>query len=522
MSLDQDDVSVWNRLYMRPGISISPLGQGWQTGSFAVGPAAGYWAAYKGVNNESEPVTGTVTVSRAVLHADGSPAEFAAVLTGTRLSGTVTVPVRAIVVLGTVATGLPAYVVGDPEWISAPIPQGSDQTLPVALRNVGGTAGAVSTTQVLSTNVSPAQFPAWSTPTTCLNVQIPPGGRCTTSVRVQYETAANGIGYPLAAATWRGAGGLLTTVRLLGEWPWIVEQPTLTMTAPTLVRTAATVTLDAADPQAGEPLQTHCRLDTGAFWPCTSPWSLTALSNGKHTVTAYVTDQAGHMSTWARATITADSVGPVTTMASPTALVTLGYPLLVSWKTSDPGSGTKSVQARRRIATPTTTYGAYVVPPCCTASLSNGVSVTPAEGTEQCWSARGVDLFNQWGAWSAERCFLAPLDDRKLASRGFVRESSFTYKYWKSTARKAGATLTLLNVRARQVGLLVETCPTCGSMDVYVGATRIGRVYTHSATSRTKVVIWLPRQAVERRGTLVIRATSSSRVVVDGVLIRHR
>jgi hypothetical protein len=31
-------------------------------------------------------------------------------------------------------------------------------------------------------------------------------------------------------------------------------------------------------------------------------------------------------------------------------------------------------------------------------------------------------------AWSSERCTLAPLGDRKLASRGFVRESSYTYK----------------------------------------------------------------------------------------------
>ena len=174
------------------------------------------------------------------------------------------------------------------------------------------------------------------------------------------------------------------------------------------------------------------------------------------------------------------------------------------------------------VCTSTTTYSPYAVPSCCAASLSNGVWVTPYEGMEQCWSARGVDTFKQWGAWSSERCFLAPLDDRKLASRGFVRESSYTYKYWKSTARTTGATLSLLNVRTRQVGLLVETCPTCGSLDVYVGSSRLGRVYTHSATSRTKVVIWLPRQAAERRGTLVIRSTSSKRVVVDGVLIRHR
>lgn len=77
-------------------------------------------------------------------------------------------------------------------------------------------------------------------------------------------------------------------------------------------------------------------------------------------------------------------------------------------------------------------------------------------------------------------------------------------------------------MRARQLGLLVETCPTCGPLDVYVGGVRLGRVYTRSATTRTKVVLWMPRQRLERRGTLVLRSTSSSKVVVDGVLVRHR
>ena len=521
VNADRDEVSVAPGLYFQAGIRIFAPVEGWRPGSFVVNPSAAVRALWIAPDDPSVWVTGTLTVSRAVLRADGGPAEFAAVLTGTRLSGTVTVPVRAIVVLGSTPTSLPAYVVAEPGWISAPIPLGSDQTRAVALRNVGGAAGAVTQTQVVSTFSSPAQFPAWSTPTTCLNVQIPPAGRCTTTVRVRYETAGK-VGYPLAAATWRGAGGLLTSVQLSGEWPNSAEQPTLSMTAPTLVRTAASLTLKASDPQAGEALQTHCRLDLGAFVACVSPWSLTGLSNGQHTVTAYVTDQAGHMSAWQQATIIADSVGPVTSMASPTALVAVDYPVFVSWNTTDPGVGTKSVQARVRTASPATTYGRYVVPSCCTASISNAVFVNPTEGKEQCWSARAVDQFNQWGAWSSERCFLAPLDDRRLTSRGFFRESSYTYKSWKSTARKTGATLKLANVRARQVGLLVQKCSTCGSLDVYVGSTRLGRVNTSAATSRTKVVVWLPRQKVERRGTLVIRSTSSKRVVVDGVLVRHR
>ncbi len=522
MYFGRDEAAVWRQLYTRPGVSIHHDGQGWRTGSFAVGPSAAVWAGWTGTDGGSTAVTGTLTVTRAVLRADGAPAEFAAVLAGTRLEGSRTVPVRAIVVLSTLATGLPAYVVADPSSIKMPVPVGSDQTVRVALRNVGGTPGAVSTASVASAYVSPPAFPAWSTSAICLNVQVPPTGQCSTTLRVQYETAANGVGFPNATATWSGAGGLLTTVKLTGQWPSSYDQPTLSMTAPSLVRNAATVTLDASDPQAGEPLELHCRLDTGAFWPCTSTWTLAALSNGRHTLTAYVTDQAGHMSTWHKAVITADSIGPVTSMASPTALVSLGTPLLVSWRSTDAGSGVKAVQARRRTATPTTTYSAYAVPGCCTASLSNGVSITPAEGLEQCWSARGVDVFNQWGTWSAERCFLTPLDDRRLASRGFVRESSFTYKDWKSTARTAGATLTLASVRTRQVGLLVETCRTCGSLDVYVGSTRLGRAYTHSSIARTQVVVWLPHQSVERRGTLTLRSASSQRVVVDGVLVRHR
>lgn len=528
ITFTQDTISVGQGLSAPQGMSIITDEQGWRTGTFAVSTSGSVRAGWTGMGGEWARVTGTLTVTRAVLRADGTPAEFAAVLTGTTIagsgnvSGSVALPVRAIVVKGTVATGLPAYIVGDPATISAPIPQGSDQTMPVALRNVGGSAGTVTTVQVVSTYVSPPQFPAWSAPATCLNVSVPPGGRCTTSLRVQYETAGKGNGYPNAAATWRGASGLVTKVELRGEWQSAYDQPTLSMSAPVLVRNAATVTLRATDPQAGEALQLHCRLDKAAFTVCTSAWPLTGLTNGKHTVTAYATDQAGHMSSWQQATITADSVGPVVAMASPTALVTLGNPLLVSWTAFDPGAGTKAVQARRRTATPTTTYSPYVVPSCCTASLSNGVFVTPTEGMEQCWSARGVDTFNQWGAWSSERCFLAPLDDRKLTSSGFVRSSSYSYKNWKSTARKTGATLKLANVRTRQVGLLVETCSTCGSMDVYVGSTRLGRVNTYASTSHTKVVLWLPRQSVERRGTLTLRSTSSKRVVVDGVLVRHR
>ncbi len=325
---------------------------------------------------------------------------------------------------------------------------------------------------------------------------------------------------------WNGAGGLLASMSLEGSWQ---DQyaPQVQLRAPTLVRSAATITIPRVDSGAQD-IQRHCRLDAGRFVGCSGTWSLTGLPSGTHTVTVFATDATGRMSSWERATIAADSIAPRTTLRLPTTAepyVVLSPTLQMFFSVSSGPAGIRYMQGRRRTATPTTGYTAFSIPSSASKILSNGIFPTPVAGREDCWQARGVDVLSQVGAWSPERCYITPLDDTRLSGHGFVRlSSSAAYRFTRSYARRTGATLSLRNVHARRVGVgvVVATCSACGSFDVYVGSRRLGRVNTYASRTHSKVVLWLPHQAVERRGTLVLKTTSSRRVFVDGIVVRHR
>ena len=138
-------------------------------------------------------------------------------------------------------------------------------------------------------------------------------------------------------------------------------------------------------------------------------------------------------------------------------------------------------------------------------------------------SVRARDLAGNVGAWGPERCTTVALDDRSLsAGSGWTRGTSSSYVYgtWTKTTRSKVA-LTRAGVSARRVGIIVTTCSTCGSVDVYVGSTYAGRVSAYSSSWRTKQVKWLPAFGSTRSGTLTLRTTSTRTVVVDGVLVSH-
>jgi hypothetical protein len=61
----------------------------------------------------------------------------------------------------------------------------------------------------------------------------------------------------------------------------------------------------------------------------------------------------------------------------------------------------------------------------------------------------------------------------------------------------------------------------CGSVDVFHAGRKLGRVSPHSATTVHRQVRWLPSQSAARTGTVVIRTSSSKRVDLDGIAVRH-
>ena len=65
---------------------------------------------------------------------------------------------------------------------------------------------------------------------------------------------------------------------------------------------------------AGNPTTTECRLDAGAFAPCTSPQAFANVADGNHTITVRVTDGAGNTSSDTTASFTIDTIAPTVTI----------------------------------------------------------------------------------------------------------------------------------------------------------------------------------------------------------------
>jgi hypothetical protein len=275
----------------RPG--TYPLADG-------AGPVGVWWAPDAWTS--SQVVTGSVTIARATYGVvDGSAQQLTAVVRGTRRTPQgVVLPVSALVVLNSTPTGLPGYLAADPAEVVTEVPTGIDQTFPVGLRNLGGAPVVVGQARVASTHVEPPQPTAWTVPTTCAGVTVPPSSRCTAVLRVARPELSS-PGYPIARATW-GTGATSASVRLSGDWNDHSQAPSVTLTAPATVSGAVTAGVSAVDPQ-GDPVTLRCRLDNGPFTACGPTFVATGLSFGTHTLTAYATDLAGAMSDWRSVTV---------------------------------------------------------------------------------------------------------------------------------------------------------------------------------------------------------------------------
>lgn len=497
-----------------PGVYLSAPG-GWQLGRRVVGD-------------------GTVTVTRLALRADGRPAELAAVYTGTRTDGGRTVPVTALAVISSTPAGLPGYLASEfPTQSSVPpaatisghtlhtkVTPGTVFDFPVTLRNLGGAPVTPTTSSSESIFVTPARGTNWSGTSTCMGEAIAPGGTCRTAVR--YDDSRGQ--YFHGRTTWMQSDGQTTQVDLFADAQNRQNLPTVSMqTSGTVVQHDVDATASGTDPSGG-PVHLWCRLDLEPVTACPATWAVRGLSDGMHTLRAFATTDDGRMSDWTSQQVRADNTGPVTSLTQPTT----GFGVVTSsrvhlaWDASDQGFGVVGSQARHRTASPTTGLSSAAVASCCVGLSGRSVDVPATPGAEQCWSVRSVDGAGQYGEWTGERCFLAPLDDRKLASRGFTRATSTAaFLGTRSVTRRKGATLTLAKVRTRQVGLVVSTCRTCGSAQVLLGGRSIGTVRTAASRTANRVVVWLPRLTSERVGTLTVRSTGTRPVTVDGLLVHH-
>ncbi len=117
-------------------------------------------------------------------------------------------------------------------------------------------------------------------------------------------------------------------------------------------------------------------------------------------------------------------------------------------------------------------------------------------------------------------CRALPLEATQLSfGSGWSRSSpggAYGGVAYRTTVK--GATMTRRYVAADRLAIVATTCPTCGSVDVYLNKTRLARVNLVSATTRSPVAIPVATWSSLHSGTLTLEVTSTAKaVVVQGV-----
>ncbi len=262
-----------------------------------------------------------------------------------------------------------------------------------------------------------------------------------------------------------------------------------------------------------------CSVDGGGFSPCSTTYRTPALATGSHTVRVRSTELGGRVTEAARS-FAVDATRPVAKVSAlPLAL--LGSSTTLRYSATDQGGGrVSSYDIRYRHASVTGRLGSYVRPSSWQRRTSKSLSVKLNKGYTYCFSVRARDSVGNVGSWTSETCTNVALDDRALTGTGWSRSFSTSFLYGTYTWTGTKARVLSLKARARQVGLVVSTCSTCGAVDVRLAGAYLGRLYLTSSTTKYKRVLWLPK-GVTRSGTLTITSASSKRVRIDGVILRH-
>ncbi|WP_460790092.1 fibronectin type III domain-containing protein [Nocardioides maradonensis] len=210
----------------------------------------------------------------------------------------------------------------------------------------------------------------------------------------------------------------------------------------------------------------------------------------------------------------ADTTPPSVTVTAPTNPATVATSTVVRWQGSDAGTGVASYQLQASTGGAWANLGAAAGPGTTSATVTG---LTPGRTT--CFRVVATDAASNT-ATSPTRCTAVPFDDRSLsASRGWRRITGGGYFLGTATSTTTrGATLSHGAVAVDRVGVVATTCPSCGTLGVYVAGRLVGRVSLASSGTHNRVVKLLPRFA-SRSAAVSVRVLSSGRpVVVDGLV----
>lgn len=190
----------------------------------------------------------------------------------------------------------------------------------------------------------------------------------------------------------------------------------------------------------------------------------------------------------------------------------------VSWAAMSGTNPTGTFDIRYRQAAWSGGLGGYVNWRTGDAGLA--ASFAPAAGVSYCFSARAHDVAGYTGAWSAERCTTTPLDDRSLSRMGgwTAGIGRAYYRQTSSRTTRAGATAVRTLVSARRIVLVASTCPTCGTVAVYLGSRLLRTISLASRTTASQRVFTVAAWATLHAGIVTVKVSTTGRtVIIDGL-----
>jgi hypothetical protein len=214
------------------------------------------------------------------------------------------------------------------------------------------------------------------------------------------------------------------------------------------------------------------------------------------------------------------SVMPPTAAFGTVAAYQLGTSVALSWS-GTPGADTiATYDVRYRKAAWNGAFAAYIPWQSATTSTTAPFALSP--GYTYCFSALARDVNGLVSAWTAERCTVAPLDDRSLSTSGTWsrKTSSSFYRGTYSQSTKLNAKLIRTSAKFKRLYLVATTCSTCGSVKVYLGSTLLRSISLKSTKTVNKKVFAVYSSSTLKSGTISIKVTTSGKTVkIDGLAL---
>jgi hypothetical protein len=118
-----------------------------------------------------------------------------------------------------------------------------------------------------------------------------------------------------------------------------------------------------------------------------------------------------------------------------------------------------------------------------------------------------------------ERCVSAPLDALNM---------NFRNTHWRDVASKSAvsngvmvsrkrSSQASIRVRGNQIGVVMERCSSCGTVELLLNGKRIARASTRGK-NRSRLVIRSKKLNQVKKGTLVVRRAAGGNIRLDAVI----